>query len=292
MSCTEEKFQREETHPVSLGGSECNSVAAAAAEATTTTTWDGEPLVYSDEELAAMKEVKAKLLEENGIESFCDVFLVVATINCKLNVTQTVTKVIKLSELMSKLGCSDGIDENIFKPNAVHELKSYAPAGRDRNGCLIQWIRGGSKVKHEEERNHVHACLMQYMAIHSDPRTLHHGLSMVFDLTGRDDMAKQSKVGNEKLFQSFYQALPTRPQTIQIIGTSFITRTFINASIKLASIFIKQKILTRIHFSTFDEVKKLFPEDSIPKYLGGNGGGISDNYEEWIRDRLESLPRP
>merc|ERR1712032_151053 len=116
---------------------------------------------------------------------------------------------------------------------------------------------------------------------------------MGFDATERDsDAAKESKVGNEKLIRSFQQALPLRPRTIQIIGTSFIKRTLINASIKLASLFIKQKILARIHFSTVDEVKKLFPEESIPKYLGGDGGGMSDNYEEWVKDRLESLPIP
>ena len=113
----------------------------------------------------------------------------------------------------------------------------------------------------------------------------------VFDLTGRDDMATEKKQGNEKLIQSFHQALPSRPQSLNIVGCSFLLRTFINASIKVASLFIKQKMLARIHFSNMEAVKKLFPEESIPRYCGGGGGGIV-NYGDWVKERLEDFPSP
>ena len=68
-------------------------------------------------------------------------------------------------------------------------------------------------------------------------------------------------------------------------------RTFVNGSIKLASLFIKQKILQRIHFVTVEDAKSYLPLKNAPKYVGGGGGGI-ENYEEWVRERLEQLPFP
>eukprot|EP00957_Ditylum_brightwellii_P143281 10915880-Ditylum_brightwellii.AAC.1 len=62
---------------------------------------------------------------------------------------------------MTKLGCEDGIDDELWKPAAAHELKAWAPAGKDHNGCCTAWIKGGGKVSKEEERNHCHACIMQ-----------------------------------------------------------------------------------------------------------------------------------
>lgn len=38
-----------------------------------------------------------------------------------------------------------------------------------------------------------------------------------------------------------------RPQIIMIAGASLLLRTFVNASIRLASIFIKQKMLQFCH---------------------------------------------
>ncbi|KAL7535957.1 hypothetical protein ACHAXR_006834 [Thalassiosira sp. AJA248-18] len=191
---------------------------------------------------------------------------------------------------MEKLGCPDGIDDELWKPGAAHELKPYAAAGKDNSGCQVSWIRGGGKVSKEEERNHCHACVMQLLSTHADPVTLRNGLSFIIDISGQD-MEKEPKVGNEKLIQSFYQALPQRPQVILIAGTSLITRTFINASIKLASLFIKQKILQRISFVSVEDAKSTLPLKSAPVYVGGMGGGI-ENYEEWVKERLEMLPKP
>ena len=249
-------------------------------------------MVYTDDEVQAMKQVRTKL-EEHGIDKarVCDEFLAVATINCKLRIEETVKKIVKLLAIMTELGCEDGITSNLWKPGAAHELKSFAPVGKCNNGCHAQWIRKGGSVTREEQRNHVHACVMFYLANNRDARTLRNGMIFVFDMTGRDDMATEKRQGNEKLIQSFYQALPSRPQSINIVGCSFLLRSFINASIKVASLFIKQKILARIHFSNMEDVKKHFPEESIPKYAGGEGGGI-ENYGDWIKDRLDDFPLP
>ncbi len=138
-------------------------------------------------------------------------------------------------------------------------------------------------------RNHVHACIMQYLAVHSDAKTLRQGVSFILDLSGKDPTL--AKVGNEKLLQSFYQAIPQRPQIILIAGASYFMRTVVNASIKLASLFIKQKILQRIHFVTIEEAKDMIPLSSAPVCVGGGGGGI-ESYEKWAKERLEQLPKP
>jgi len=53
---------------------------------------------------------------------------------------------------MEQLGCEDGIDDELWKPNAKHELKPYAPTGTDHRGCSITWIQAGGNVPKEEER--------------------------------------------------------------------------------------------------------------------------------------------
>eukprot|EP00566_Odontella_aurita_P019627 CAMPEP_0113531532 /NCGR_PEP_ID=MMETSP0015_2-20120614/3546_1 /TAXON_ID=2838 /ORGANISM="Odontella" /LENGTH=298 /DNA_ID=CAMNT_0000430373 /DNA_START=280 /DNA_END=1173 /DNA_ORIENTATION=- /assembly_acc=CAM_ASM_000160 len=252
---------------------------------------DGSTIIYSDGELDAMRQVRAKLTTDHGIESsrVGSVFLAVATINCKLRVDETAEKIVKLLGLMEKLGCPDGIDDELWKPDAKHELHPYPPVGTDNRGCSITWIRGGNRVSKEEERNHAHACIMQYLSVHADPTTLRNGLSFIIDMSGKDD--KQAKVGNEKTVQAFYQAIPQRPQIILIAGSSFIMRTIINKSIKLASLFIKQKVLGRIHFVSVDDALSRVPLKSAPVYCGGEGGGVKC-YKEWVKERLGQLTKP
>jgi len=249
----------------------------------------GGPIVYTDEELTAMRQVRTTLLEEHGIEEsrVSRKFLAVATINCKLRVDETVKKITKMLEIMGELGCGDGIDNQLWKPEAKHELSPYLPTGRDHRGCSITWIRGSGGVSKEDERYHCQACIMQYLAVHADAKTLRRGVSFIVDMSNK----QSSKVGNEKLIQSFYQSIPQRPQIILIAGAGYITRTVVNASIKLASVFTKQKILQRIHFTSIEEAKRMFPQDSAPTIVGGKGGGI-ESYEDWVKERLGKLPVP
>ena len=250
---------------------------------------DDGGIIYSEDEHTAMREVRAKLLKDHGIEEsrVGSIFLAVATINCKLRVDETVKKITKMLEIMAQLGCSDGIDNNLWKPEAKHELSPYLPTGRDHRGCSITWIRGSGGVSKEDERYHCQACIMQYLAVHADAKTLRRGVSFIVDMSNK----QSSKVGNEKLIQSFYQSIPQRPQIILIAGAGYIMRTVVNASIKLASVFTKQKILQRIHFTSIEEAKRMFPENSAPTIVGGKGGGI-ESYEDWVKERLSKLPAP
>lgn len=261
-------------------------------------------IVYTDEELDAMRLVQTRLREHHGIidieSRLHSSFLAVATINCKLRVDETATKIVKLLDLMEKLGCPDGVCNNIVEnwwktdPITKREfLRHYPPVGNDDRGCKISWIRGSGIVPKDQERQHVHACLMQYLSVHSDANTLRNGTSLVIDLSERS--GRESKVGNERTLQSFYQAIPQRPQIILIVGTSLLTRTIVNASIKLASLFLKEKILSRIHFVTIEEANDMFPKGSAPVCAGGDGdggGSVLDNYEEFIEERFGRLPRP
>jgi len=250
---------------------------------------DDSVIIYSEEELTAMREVRAKLLKDHGIKEsqIGSIFLAVATINCKLRVDESVKKITKMLEIMELLGCSDGIDNNLWKTEAKHELSPYLPTGRDHRGCSITWIRGSGGVSKEDERYHCQACIMQYLAVHADAKTLRQGVSFIVDMSNK----QSSKVGNEKLIQSFYQSIPQRPQIILIAGAGYIMRTVVNASIKLASVFTKQKILQRIHFTSIEEAKRMFPQDSAPTIAGGKGGGI-ESYEDWVKERLSKLPAP
>lgn len=249
-----------------------------------------QPIVYTEEELEAMRKVKTKLVEEFGIEESRGgaSFLAVATINCKLRVDETATKIRKLLELMEKLNCVDGIGDDLWRPEAAHELKAYAPCGKDFNGASTIWIVGGSKVQKGEQRHHVHACLMHFMAVHADAISLREGITFVIDVS---NSPAPPKVGNERIIQSFYQCFPQRPQAILISGTNSITRVLVNASIALASLFTKQKVLDRIKFVTIEQAKNSIPLASAPKYVGGEGGNI-ESLPQWVEERLLNFPIP
>jgi hypothetical protein len=271
-------FTRGDTQPESFSSDDDNNEI------------DYHPIVYTDEELEAMRQVRTKLLEECGIEAEARVglkFLAVATINCKLRVDETCQKIKKFLDSMEPLGVTE-IDDDLWKPEAAHELAPYAPCGKDYDGAATIWITGGRKVPHEEEQHHVQACIMHFLAVHADAISLRQGITFVIDVT---QSAPPPKIGNEKAIQAFYQAFPQRPQAILIAGTNAITRTIVNASIKVASLFTKQKVLDRLRFVTVEQAKQKVPLSSAPKYVGGLGGGI-DRIEEWVQQRLENLPRP
>lgn len=104
-------------------------------------------------------------------------------------------------------------------------------------------------------------------------------------------MVTEPNIGNEQIIQNFYQAIPQRPQVILIAGTSFLVRTFVNAAIAVASLFVKQKVLERIDFVTVEDAASRMSQKNAPKYLGGGGGGV-DSYAEWVEQRLQQLPIP
>lgn len=245
---------------------------------------------YTEEELDAMRQVRTTLIEDHGIEEsrIGKVFLAVSVINSKLRVEEGTQKILKCLQMMDKLDCPDGADDTLFKPAAVKELASYAPVGADSRGAGIMWVKAGRKVPVEDQAIHVQAATMQYLAMHADSISLREGTTLVFDLS---IAPSRPKVGNESTLQKLYQSFPQRPQAIYIAGTNFVTRAIANASIKVASLFSKQKVLDRIQFVTLDEVKKAIPNESLPGYMGGNAGGVQ-SMEQWVQTRLEQFPVP
>lgn len=252
---------------------------------------DDSIIVYTQEELEAIRQVRDKLVQEHGVDEsrLSLIFLAVATINTKLRVDATCKKVQKVLDIMKDLGCPNGMsDEALWRPEAVSELATYAPCGQNHQGAATTWIRTGNQVPKEEERKHVHACIMHFLASHADPISLRNGITFVIDVTIQP---KGPKIGNENTLQSFWQSFPQRPQCIMIAGTNTLTRVLVNAAIRLASLFTKQKVLDRIKFVTVEEAKECIPLESAPVYCGGEGGGIED-MALWVQDRLAALPKP
>ena len=161
-------------------------------------------------------------------------------------------------------------------------------SGPDGTGASTFWINGQGVVQMEDQRIHCHACIMNFLALHADAKSLRDGITFVIDVTkGIPD----EKIGNEKQLQNLWQGFPQRPQTIRIAGTNAVTRAFVNASIKLASVVTKQKVLDRIKFCTVDDAKKAIPLESAPRYVGGGAGG-AESIASWIEARLKALPKP
>mmetsp|Transcript_2008 Transcript_2008/g.4968 ORF Transcript_2008/g.4968 Transcript_2008/m.4968 type:complete len:275 (+) Transcript_2008:134-958(+) len=247
------------------------------------------PIVYTEEELEAMRQVKAKMMEADGIEEsrigLC--FLAMTTINCKLRVDEAAKKYAKFLDILSQCGMPDGVDDDLWKPDAAKELNRYKVCGTDHGGCSIFYIKNESKegLIVDDDRLHAQGCIMYNLAIHADARTLRNGITFVIDTSGN-----KPKFNNKKL-QKLHQSFPTRPKNIMIMGTSTVSRVIINAAIKLASVFTKQKILDRIEFVTGEDVLAKMPLESAPTCLGGNAGGYK-SVAEWTKERLAKFPVP
>ena len=201
---------------------------------------------------------------------------------------EIVFKLLKFLEICEALDCPEGFDNELWKPYASYELGRFVNCGLNKEGAQTIWIKGGKKVQKTDEKAHVQACVMHYLADHADEVTLRKGITIVIDVGSKEP---GKKVGNEKMMQSFYQCLPQRAQEIYIVGTNVITSALVNASIKLASVFLNQKVLSRIKFVTLEEARDAVPLESAPLYVGGKGGSI-ENTEEWVKMRLSKLTRP
>ena len=100
--------------------------------------------------------------------------------------------------------------------------------------------------------------------------------------------APRRKVGNEKKLQVVWQNFPVRPQHIFILGTSFATRIAVNALIAFASLFAKNKVISRIQFSDVDAVGRLVGRENLPALHGGATRPLTS---EWVAQRLADFPR-
>ena len=255
-------------------------------------------IVYTTEELDAMRQVRDMLQTKHEInveERVGLKFLAVATINCKLRVAETVQKLVKLLECLKDLQCPDGIPQFSSLPTddeaILSMLQAYAKCGPDFNGGSVFWIKGSKgSVAKKEERSFCHAGIVYFLAIHADVVSLRKGITFVIDVSSRK--STEPNVGNEKACQKFQQSFPLRPQAIYIAGANAVMRVFVNATIKVASLFTKQKILDRIKFVTVDQAKAQMPLSSAPTYVGGGGGGGENDVVAWVKERLAQLPAP
>lgn len=252
-----------------------------------------KPIVYTEEELAAMRSTRTILVEDHGVaeDRIGKCALAVTTINCKCRPEDAAAKHKKFLETLElfHIPCLDDHDSVPFKRDIGHRMEAtYAACGTDHEGRRIFWIRGApDPIERDEERDVIEAGLMFYMALHADAVSLRQGVTFVIDTSVRPS----KKVGNEAKLQKMYQAYPLRPQAILVAGSSFATRVVVNGLIKIASVFTKQKILDRIKFVTLEEAVKAVPLHSAPRYLGGGGGGV-DSLVDWVEGRLAQFPVP
>ena len=125
---------------------------------------------------------------------------------------------------------------------------------------------------------------MYYLAVHChcDLVTLREGMTFVIDTT--KNPAKP--VGNERKLQKTWQSLPLRPQNIFIVGASFFKKIFINALIRFASLFTKNKIIDRISFVGLNKVRKHVDDANMPAV---HGGDEREAPEAWTLRRLREF---
>jgi hypothetical protein len=184
---------------------------------------------------------------------------------------------ITLEDVFSNLDATDTWEE--LRPL----LENFRACGKDEMGRSIFWIRGNGGVSVADESRSIRAGMLYWLAVHADWVSLRNGISFVVDTGGNS-----SNIGNEKKMQKANQSFPLRPQRIMILGTNFVQRVIINALIRFASLFAKDKVIDRITFSTIDDVIACMPLESLPSYVGGNGAGV--DVVEWTRSRVAQFP--
>jgi len=258
---------------------------------------DSKPVEYTSEEIKAIKEVYQNLIQTKNIEAKRIGLrsLALVTIVSKLRIEEASDKYVKLLSALKlcqldSLEATDTQVEELMQDKDVLEvMKAYASSGRDSENRSIFWIQGNAKgYPPDMEKAYCHGGLLYWLAIHADDISIHEGVTFIIDTSAT---SMDLKYGNEKKLQKLNQAFPMRPQTIKLAGASRIKRILINGLIRVASLFTKQKILDRIQFVSVEEAVNSIPKESAPRYLGGGGGGIED-MNQWITDRVLSLPIP
>lgn len=253
---------------------------------------EDDKIVYTEDELETMREVKKRLVEEDELKFVNPRFLAYTVIASKGRVEDATEKYRKFLKSMEPFEFDTvESDEDLWTKDFEETEKflrtRYAPCGVDNGGRQIMWIRGGQNpIMPHEERPMVRAGILYVIAIHGDVKSLREGITFVID-TSRP----AKKIGNEAKLQKHNQSFPLRPQAIYLAGASATMRLVINGLIRVASFFTKQKILDRIKFVSLKEAVESVPKESAPKYLDGGGGGIED-IVAWTRQRYENLPVP
>jgi len=271
-----------------------DTTGTVASTATTTTATTDHSIVYSKNELDAIRAVRA-LLKKQGIDPnrIGAKTLALTTIVSKLRVDEAAEKYTKYLEAVATAGVPGLADDTALAFWGEQGLsrwlsESYAACGRDKQGRSVMWIRGKTAATEEDEVDVVRAGILYHTAIHADAISLREGITFVVDTSQKP--ARKAK--NDAKLQKIWQAMPMRPQALLIAGASLPLRLIINALIRVASLFTKQKILDRIQFVNIEKALESIPDQSAqPAYLGGKGGGILD-IAAWTRDRIDKFPAP
>ena len=256
------------------------------------------PIVYTDEELDAMKQVK-KLLDEyqetkkqSGGDGDDDdysrvglKYIAMTTIISKNRPDEAFDKIQKFLKALKEVELTSNVlsDEELSGDDSTNPLlngsntyfNAYHTCGLDNYNRDSMWIRGDNDRVYltiDEQQNVIKAGILYHMAIHSNPNTLRNGLAhFVIDITDKPTYTTSKDVSKvESKLQKINQSFPLRPQSILIVGATGIKRVVVNTLIKVASIFTKIKILQRIKFTSIEEAIKLF------HYGNGVGGGDGD----------------
>ncbi|KAL1518909.1 hypothetical protein AB1Y20_003182 [Prymnesium parvum] len=239
---------------------------------------------WEREEIDAVLAVRKCLVEDKQVplHEIGEIELITITLNSKLRVPEAVEKFMTYREQVLQLYNIPDVWAEPHVDGLDLQWHRFAVAGRDDGDRQIMWIQGsGTPVA--EETACVRACCHYFFAVHSDMKTLRDGITIVIDVSGR-----RAKVGNEKKLQVTWQNFPSRPQHIHILGTSAITRIFVNGLISFAALFAKSKVLARIQFSDIRQFTELFGTAALPEV---KGGPERPPVREWVRARLDAFPK-
>jgi len=254
----------------------------------------GGPIVYSNEELDAIRKVRTQLIDVNKIDAnrIGLKLLALTTIISKLRVEEAAKKYVLYLNAVENCGVPNLRDDVVLEltPSELGVgVHSYALCGRDEAGRSIQWVKGPTEPHPVDiEADIVKCAIMYHTAIHADAVSLRNGISFVIDTSNNT-----KRPANQKKLQKTWQSMPMRPQCILVAGSSSLTRLVINALITTASLFTKQKVLDRIKFVSVEDAIAEFPKESTPTYVGGGGGGNDVvDIVTWTIERLEGFPLP
>jgi hypothetical protein len=92
--------------------------------------------------------------------------------------------------------------------------------------------------------------------------------------------------------------MPLHPQVMFVMGAKPITRTVLNAGIKVASyVPLSEKLIPSVKFASLEEVQLDVDISQLPTHVrgirwGGGGAGFNSSleYVAWIRNCVTNFP--
>mmetsp|Transcript_3065 Transcript_3065/g.3238 ORF Transcript_3065/g.3238 Transcript_3065/m.3238 type:complete len:272 (+) Transcript_3065:75-890(+) len=248
---------------------------------------------FTEQEITAITDAQKLLVSEGFPSELISIpELALVTMNCKLQIGPAVLKYKRWLSSLEAFGIRnfDEIWDEIKRDGSgdwdklAEYFSFYHGCGKHNNGENVMWIKAVA-VPIGAERQAIKASVIYHRAIHSNFDSLRNGIVFVIDTQSKD---LANKIGNESKLQRATQSTPSRPQAIYIIEPNLLKRMAINALVYIASFFTKEKVLKRMKFVEMEDVTKHFDQESLPVYVGGEGGGITD-IPTWVKSQLEAF---